>query len=735
MSKAPQTPGEEDFDEPSFLLRPPSRWRLRAWLRPALITGTAAVVCMAICHKFLPDELGLILYLLVGPAVTALVVWVFAWSTRQSETTEEWVHRVRKGQHSDFGKRLRQAHAKRLTVDLPGLGETSIRRVVATILSLVMICWWFGPFGPVDVRQPEPVDLIGPLAEQIVAVALVMPNTSVATLQRPIPSPGVRQLAWQIGDDANEYYRGVRAIARGRFDEARTLLAEAMGKDAAKPVQIRIARAMNEMYAGRFLDAVQWYDGALQSRPEDPELLCQMAVAWMLLYQFDKAEPLLAQAEAACQAAESEGPNPVLGICRHLQAIPCIGRGRGYEEAESRCVQAREIFEETYGEQHPLTAVSLNNHAILYLLQAKYPGAEGLVQRAHNIWTRSFGQNDPRLLASLTNLAMLYTTRGQYEKAGQRIDEALAIRPVSLPEKHPATAIVRNAAAVYRRAIGDYREAQALANDEALAVCEEALGSEHPNVAAILDTLATIHADRSLHTMAERYYLRAATITEEVWGPNHPYLAAVRNHTARLFVGDARVEEAEPLCRQALETLRHVFGEKHPSVAAVLETYGDLEVRRGQSRQAREYFTKALTIREEALGKEHPDVARTLGKLGSLNSGPSTYGKGITQYARAIEIADKALGLEHPEVAQLLYGMAGTYFQRKMYTEAEPLLKRALMIREKKLETFHPALADTLEAQVRLLSAVDPADEERIEEIRKRAAAVREAHLERDQAD
>lgn len=735
MAKALRTSDEEDFDEPSFLVRPPSRWRLRAWLRPALITGTAMLIGVAICHTVLPDELGLVGYLLVGPAVTALVVWVFILSTGHSETTEEWVHRVRKGQHSDFGKRLRQAHAKRLTVNLPGLGETSIRRVAATVLSLVMICWWFGPCGPVSVRRPEPVDLVGPLVEQIVAVALVMPNASVATLQPPIPSLDVRQLAEQIGDDANEYYRGLRAIAHGRYGEARSLLATAMTNDAAKPEQIRIARALNEMYAGRFLDAVQWYDGALQSDPEDPKLLCQMAVAWMFLYQFDKAQPLLAQAEAACQAAGSEGPTVALGICRHLQAIPCIGRGKGYEEAESRCVQAREIFEETCGEQHPLTAASLNNHAVLYLLQAKYPGAEGLVQRAHNIWTRSLGRNDPRLLASLTNLAMLYTTRGQYEKAGQQIDEALAIHPDNLPEKHPAAAIVRNAAAVYRRAIGDYREAQALANDEALAVCEEALGAEHPNVAAILDTLASIHADRSLHTKAERYFLRAATITETVWGPNHPYLAAVRSHTARLFVDDGRIEDAEQLCQQALETFRRVFGEKHPSVATVLETYGDLEVQRNQIRQARQYFDEALTIRQDALGKEHPDVARTLGKLGALNSGPSTYGKGVTQYERAIEISDRTLGLEHPQVARLLRGLAEIYLQQKMVSEAEPLLKRALMIQDKKLGRFHPALADTLDTQARLLLAIDPPDEKRIEEIRKQAAAVREAHLERDHAE
>ena len=216
MANAPRTPGEEDFDEPSFLVRPPSRWRLRAWLRPALITGTVAIVVVALCHKFLPDEIGLIWYLLAGPAVAALVVWVFAWSTRQSETTEEWVHRVRKGQHSDFGKRLRQAHAKRLTVNLPGLGETSIRRVVAAVLSLMLIGWWFGPLGPVDVREPEPVDLVGPLVERILSVALIMPNTSVATLQPPIASPEVRQLAQQINDDANAYYRGLRARSEER---------------------------------------------------------------------------------------------------------------------------------------------------------------------------------------------------------------------------------------------------------------------------------------------------------------------------------------------------------------------------------------------------------------------------------------------------------------------------------------------------------------------------------------
>ena len=254
-------------------------------------------------------------------------------------------------------------------------------------------------------------DLIGPLVDEILAVVLVMPDVSVATLQPPTPSPRARQLAAEIPDDANAYHRALKAIAQRRFGDARPLLALAMRNDDAQPLQIRLARALTEMYAGQYGDAAQWYGEVLMDEPDNPTFLCQLSVAWMQAYQFGKAEPLLYQAARVCLEMPPEERDPLLSVCYHLQGVLCIGQGKGYQEAETKCTQAHDLFQKTRGQQHVFVAASLCNHATLYMLQAKYPGAQGLVQRAHSIWSRALGPNDPHLLASLGNLAMLHCAR------------------------------------------------------------------------------------------------------------------------------------------------------------------------------------------------------------------------------------------------------------------------------------------------------------------------------------
>ena len=68
-------------------------------------------------------------------------------------------------------------------------------------------------------------------------------------------------------------------MAEGRFDDARGLLADAEKIGAAQPAQVRLVRAQNEMFAGRFADAAEQYGKLLQATPADPMLLCQAAVA------------------------------------------------------------------------------------------------------------------------------------------------------------------------------------------------------------------------------------------------------------------------------------------------------------------------------------------------------------------------------------------------------------------------------------------------------------------------
>ena len=68
------------------------------------------------------------------------------------------------------------------------------------------------------------------------------------------------------------------------------------------------------------------------------------------------------------------------------------------------------------GPEHPKTAASLNNLALLYYNQRKYAKAEPLYQRALAIREKVLGPEHPDTATSLNNLAVLYESRATTRK-------------------------------------------------------------------------------------------------------------------------------------------------------------------------------------------------------------------------------------------------------------------------------------------------------------------------------
>jgi len=126
---------------------------------------------------------------------------------------------------------------------------------------------------------------------------------------------------------------------------------------------------------------------------------------------------------------------------REAQALNAKGRsldqGAHFSRAEEAFVQALAIRERVLGADHPDTAISLNNLAVLYRAQGRYAEAEPLHQRALAIRERVLGPNHPDTALSLNNLAGLYDTQGRYSEAEPLYQRALAIREQQFGPSHP----------------------------------------------------------------------------------------------------------------------------------------------------------------------------------------------------------------------------------------------------------------------------------------------------------
>jgi len=283
--------------------------------------------------------------------------------------------------------------------------------------------------------------------------------------------------------------------------------------------------------------------------------------------------------------------------------------------------------------------------------------------------------------------------------------------------------------AVYLRERGDYSAPDAL-EKFALAVFENACGSEHPETVIALNNLAALRWRQARYEEAEALHARALAIREKVVGPAHPEVAYSLNGLAGVYWDQGRYDEAERLHARALAILEQTLGTNHCEVANTLNGLAAVYWDQGRYRDSEELHKRALAIREKALGPDHPDVANSLSNLAVVYGDQGRYEEAEPLHARAVAIREKALGPEHPYVALNLHNLASVLRDLGRYGEAEPLQVRALTIWEKTLGPDHRNVAYGLNGVAVLFEKQGRYQE--AERLHKRALDIWEKTLGRD---
>src|SRR5260370_10935662 len=196
-----------------------------------------------------------------------------------------------------------------------------------------------------------------------------------------------------------------------------------------------------------------------------------------------------------------------------------MNRG-GYAEAGPIVERTRVMCEQMLGADHPLTASSLGNLAVLYQDQGRYEQAEAFAQQALTLLEGVLKENDAVstdsaffLATCLTNLATLYGERHKYAQA-----ERLFVR--------------------------------------ACAIWIHTFGPVHPRLAYTQNNLGSLFEEQGRYDDAEALYQQALFASEQMLGPNHPLIATCLNNLAGLYlIKQQRYAHAEPLLLPAL----HIF--------------------------------------------------------------------------------------------------------------------------------------------------------------------------------
>src|SRR5262249_51663811 len=166
-----------------------------------------------------------------------------------------------------------------------------------------------------------------------------------------------------------------------------------------------------------------------------------------------------------------------------------------YHDARRDFERALAMREKVFGQDHLLTAVSLNNLALLLQECGDLSAARPLYERALAIREKRRGPEHCDTATSLNNLAFLLKLEGDLLGARSLYERALTIYQNVLGLEHPLTATALNNLGRLLQAQGDFEGALPLF-ESALAIHERLNGPEHPLTAIALANLGRLLQDQ-----------------------------------------------------------------------------------------------------------------------------------------------------------------------------------------------------------------------------------------------
>jgi tetratricopeptide (TPR) repeat protein len=240
------------------------------------------------------------------------------------------------------------------------------------------------------------------------------------------------------------------------------------------------------------------------------------------------AEGDAAGAEQAFRAAIAEAERTGGDPLQRASSLSSLGQlkyqQKDYQGAEECFRQSLELREAALGSDHPTVISGINNLAALFVARGALDEAEPLLQRAMAVTVKRVEATQAELAVNLNNLVRLYVKRGDYSRA-----EPLVVRLLAL--KRP-------------------------------------MGPEHPDVAAVLVTLAKLRQSMGQSEAAERLWRRVLAVRQRTLAPNDPLLASTLDGLADSCAAQGKTEQELSLRERSLAVRTASLGADNPSLEA-----------------------------------------------------------------------------------------------------------------------------------------------------------------------
>ncbi|MEL7500602.1 MAG: tetratricopeptide repeat protein [Planctomycetota bacterium] len=327
---------------------------------------------------------------------------------------------------------------------------------------------------------------------------------------------------------------------------------------------------------------------------------------------------------------------------------------------------------------------------LLLIELAEFEAAE-----PHLIAAQEFAEGDDERFVAANCLGTLYLVQARYGEAEPLIRRALAINEQIVGSEHPNVAKGLSNLGLLLMRTNRLAEAEPMMR-RAMAIDEKVYGAEDPKVARDLNNLGQLLKETNQLAEAEPMMRRAMAIDEKVYGAEHPNVARDLSNLAQLLQETNQLAEVEQMIRRAMAIDERFYGNEHPNYAIRLNNLAAFLLSKNRLVEAEPMMRRALAIHEKSYGPKHPRVASDLNNLAQLLKNTSRVVEAGYLMRRALAIDEQSSGGEHPDFARDLNNLAQLLQDTNRLVEAEQLMRRAFAIFEQSYGAKHPNVAVNL---------------------------------------
>ena len=322
----------------------------------------------------------------------------------------------------------------------------------------------------------------------------------------------------------------------------------------------------------------------------------------------------------------------------------------------------------------------------LYRKLAHYQKADQILSTLHDHYQRD-GMGRLTLADLKGDLCRNFRKQDMWLKARDYCSAALNLTIADVGSKHPKVARLQNTLAAIATMISDYKEAIALQN-AALETYQRVLGENHSMTLSAYSNLSMIFSYSGDYVKARELAEKTLALRIEHFGEDDMQVFTLRNNLAMMLLQEREFARAIEIYEGMLGSVEKRFGAKHSLFQAIHANLAEGYIQTGRHKLAINLVNKLRNdknLRPHIRPSFHISL---LQRLGNAYTGLRDHKNAGIALVEAIERLESLYGKEDPTVATARVRLGETLLAQAKFAEAKAqyLLAKAFLRTDVKSE-------------------------------------------------